>query len=302
MGDGWTDSKLKLAEIQLLDLVDVATREGEIPVLYSYAKELADDWQVVRTAADTLVAEGLIKGNASHSGSPAPFLTPAGKALVLERAELRSDARRRAVACRDALLDWTYANNARGIDDFAGEIRAHFEGDPFTKEEIVAAARDLVEKDSLRVAWHRPQITAAGKTVVEAYGSSIGSYESRSQPATAGQTVINITTGRITGQLAVGENNRLTQKSGTEAGELTELIAAVLEAVQGTAEEQRVGKIMAQLELEADEDKPDGTVIGKVLDRAKEVADDTISDALKGALKRLVYFGYGWYVQQIGTN
>jgi hypothetical protein len=76
----------------------------------------------------------------------------------------------------------------------------------------------------------------------------------------------------------------------------------VLEAVQGTAEEQRVGKIMAQLELEADEDKPDGTVIGKVLDRAKEVADDTISDALKGALKRLVYFGYGWYVQQIGTN
>ena len=71
-------------------------------------------------------------------------------------------------------------------------------------------------------------------------------------------------------------------RKGTEAGELTELIAAVLEAVQGTAEEQRVGKIMAQLELEADEDKPDGTVIGKVLDRAKEVADDTISDALKG--------------------
>jgi hypothetical protein len=60
---------------------------------------------------------------------------------------------------------------------------------------------------------------------------------------------------------------------------------------------------MAQLELKADYDKPNETVIGTVLDRAKEVApDDTISDAHKTALKRLLHFGYGWYLQQIGTN
>jgi hypothetical protein len=34
----------------------------------------------------------------------------------------------------------------------------------------------------------------------------------------------------------------------------------------------------------------------------KEVADDTISEALKTALKRLIHFGYGWYLQQVGTN
>jgi hypothetical protein len=55
---GWTDSKLKLTKIQLLDLVHQATRDGEIPPLYSYARDLADDWDMVRTAADTLAAEG----------------------------------------------------------------------------------------------------------------------------------------------------------------------------------------------------------------------------------------------------
>jgi hypothetical protein len=69
---GWTDSKLKLTKIQLLDLVHQATRDGEIPPLYSYGRDLADDWDMVRTAADTLAAEGLVNGNASLGGSLSP--------------------------------------------------------------------------------------------------------------------------------------------------------------------------------------------------------------------------------------
>jgi hypothetical protein len=305
---GWTDSKLKLTEIQLLDRVHQATKDDGAPVLYSYAKDLADDWEVVRAAADTLAAEGLINGNASHSGSLSPFLMPEGKALMQERRERRSDPRKRAVACRDALLDWCYGQNFPRIDEFADDVRAHFEGDPFSQEEVFSASLDLREKGyvsggaNLGGGVIRPQITAVGKTVVESYGSSISSYENRNQPTTSGQTVIKIKTGRLIGQLAVGDNNRLNQKTGGDAGELTELIAAVLDAAQGTPEELRVGKVMAQLELEADEDKPDSTVMGKALERAKEVADDTISEALKIALRRLIHFGYGWYLQQAGTN
>src|SRR5688500_12926339 len=77
---GWTDSKLKLTEIQLLDRVHQATKDGEAPVLDSYAKDLADAWEVVRAAADNLVAEGLINGNPRFSGDLSPFLTPEGKA------------------------------------------------------------------------------------------------------------------------------------------------------------------------------------------------------------------------------
>jgi hypothetical protein len=147
-----------------------------------------------------------------------------------------------------------------------------------------------------------PQITAVGKTVVESYGSSISSYENRHQPATTSQTVIKIKTDQISGQLAIGDNNRLSQKTGTRAGELTELIAAVLEAAKGTPEEQRVARAMAQLELEADGDEPDPTIIGKVLERAKDIAEDTVSDGLKSALKKLVYIAYGWSLQQFGTG
>jgi hypothetical protein len=51
---------------------------------------------------------------------------------------------------------------------------------------------------------------------------------------------------------------------------------------------------MAQLELEADDDNPDSTVIGKALEQAKEVADDTFSHVLMTALKRLLHYAYGW--------
>jgi hypothetical protein len=46
MGDGstrgWTDSKLELIKIQLLDRVHEEGKDGEIPVLYTYAEDLAD--------------------------------------------------------------------------------------------------------------------------------------------------------------------------------------------------------------------------------------------------------------------
>ena len=133
----------------------------------------------------------------------------------------------------------------------------------------------------------RPRLTAEGKTIVERYGSSISGYENRAQTATSAQTVINIKGSTIAGQLVVGDNNRVSQKNGTGAAELADLVADVLEAARETAEEERVGRAMAQLQLEAEEDESDSTVIGKMLERIEEIAEDTISDALMTALKRL---------------
>jgi hypothetical protein len=56
---------------------------------------------------------------------------------------------------------------------------------------------------------------------------------------------------------------------------------------------------MAQLQLEAEEDEPDSTVIGKALERTKETAEDTISDALKTALKRLGAYIVGFYIEKM---
>jgi hypothetical protein len=164
-GAGWTDSKLKLTEIRLLDLVHDATRGGEVPPLFTYARDLVDDQEVLQAATDRLAAMDLIDPNAAASGMLSPFLTQAGNALVQERRELRSDPRKRAVACRDALLDWGYGADGRGIDDFTGDVRAHFEGDPFTKGEILSAARSLSERGYPSGAVIQPRLTAEGKTL-----------------------------------------------------------------------------------------------------------------------------------------
>lgn len=62
------------------------------------------------------------------------------------------------------------------------------------------------------------------------------------------------------------------RRNGTGAAELADLVADVLEAARGTAAEERVGRAMAQLQPEAEEDEPDSTVIGKMLERTKEIA------------------------------
>ena len=220
----------------------------------------------------------------------------------MERRELRSDSRRRAVACRDALLDWSYGHSGQDIAGFADDVRAHFEGDPFTQEEIISASDDLEEKEYITIACSGRRSPQTARPSSRATIRRSPATRTAASPPRAAGTVINVNTGRITGQLSIGDNNRLTQKTGTRAGELTELIAAVLEAVKGTPEEQRVARAMAQLELEADGDEPDPTIIGKVLERATDIAEDTVSDGLKSALKKLVYFGYGWYLQQFGTE
>jgi hypothetical protein len=222
---------------------------------------------------------------------------------VRERIERRSDPRRRAVACRDALLDWRYGRNRADwrygrnpadIQLFPNDVRAHFEGDCFTKEEIVSATCDLIEKGFLgggRVSLIPRsavvlEITAAGKTVVESYGSSISAYENRNQN---GSPMINITGSTFSGQLSIGDHNRQTQTNNGVAGsELAELMQAVLDAAKGTDVENRVNKLITQLDLEVDEEQPDPSTVEKTLDRLKAVGTTTV--AVLPAIDRLIEF------------
>jgi hypothetical protein len=279
---GWTGSRLELAEIQLLDRVQQATRDGEAPTLHAYAKDLAEgDWDVVRTAADNLEAEGLINGNQSLVGSLSPVLTPAGKTLVLQRAERRKNPRKRAIACRDAILDWLYSHNPANFEWFSNDPRAKFEGETFTQDEITATCSDLIDKryitGQIALAPRRAivrDITAIGKTIVESYDSSITAYENRNN----GGSMINITGDHFSGQLSIGDNNQQTQTNNGVAGsELAELMQAVVDAAKGTEVEDRVNKLIMALQLEADEEQPDRPTIEKTLDRLKAIGSTTAS-------------------------
>ena len=147
--------------------------------------------------------------------------TPAGAALVHTRQERRKNHKLRAMACRDALLDWCYTvGDVANLAHFPDEVRAHFEGDPFTEEEIEQASIDLKEKGfvqgsgTLQGGIIKPRVTAERKAVVETHGSSISDYERGQRPAN-GQAAINITTGTLSGQLVLGDHNRVLQTSHT---------------------------------------------------------------------------------------
>jgi hypothetical protein len=289
---GWTKSRIELIKIQLLDLVDEHCRNVGPEPVESYAGHLTGDQQLLDAAARSLVANDLVYDGASYAGTLSPYPTQAGKDLVLVRRERRSDPRSRAVACREALLDWSY-QNGRGIDEFAGDVRAHFEGDPFTPEEIRNASRDLKQMELVSGETIRPQITPTGKTVVEHYDSSISSYGKQNQPASS-QT-IEFKGNTISGQISIGDHNQLGQRVGADAAELADLVAVVIEAARGTAEEERVGKLVAQLQLEADEDEPEPATVKKGLERLKGVVVETGSKALGFAVTQLGKYFFKHY-------
>ncbi len=116
-------------------------------------------------------------------------LTERGRALLAERRARRENARSsRALACRDAFLDWCYAwTSSKGyvpdIDAFSSDVRSYFEGGPFSPAEIAWASKHLRDIGMITgpevegVGIVRPNITPRGRTVVE-------DYDRRSRPTT----------------------------------------------------------------------------------------------------------------------
>lgn len=295
---GWTGSALELVKIQLLDKVVEETEQGRGADTSQFLGDISDDDRLLRTAAKALDTESLAKAHGDYDGGVTLLATPAGDALAQTRRERRANRKLRAVACRDALLDWCYGlGEVANIGNFPGVVQAHFEGDPFTDGEIQQAVRDLKEKGlatgdgSLGGGIARPSLTAAGRSVVEDYDSSIRAYETHDRAPSGRSTTINFGGGTFSGQLSVGDNNQMTQAGASTDPELAELITAVLESATGTVEEKRVAKLVAQLQLEADEEEPEPTTVSKTLDRLQDTAAKTGSSALILAVGKLAEHG-----------
>lgn len=296
-GSSWTDSQLELLKIQLLDLVQDETRDGHVPEATQIAGHLTEDAELLATAAKALTTEDWVYDEPNLAGALFLAVTPAGSALVQSRRERRANRKLRALAAREALLDWCYEQgDLANLGNFPDDVRAHVEGDPSTEDEINQASRDLKEKGLIEGvgAWGagiiRPTVTAAGKSVVEDYDSSIRAYETQGH-APKGQTAaIHIESSTISGQLVIGNENQISQNHGAGTAELAELVVAVLQAAKDTSEEARVGKLIAQLQLEADEDTPEATFIDKTVDRLEDAAAKTTSSALTHAVTQLAQY------------
>lgn len=107
------------------------------------------DEETLEGLVAALESRGLIHLSGSMGGTAAAgaMLTDIGRTAVrarqgrrppeASRDERRSNPKPRAIAARDALLDWCYTMKRHGhsyatIDGFLGDVRGHFEGDRFT--------------------------------------------------------------------------------------------------------------------------------------------------------------------------
>ena len=190
---GWTDSAAQLLQHRLLEAVESATADGQVPALSSYAQTLGEAPEAVIAAGRSLRYRGLLVGDSRLAGDAAMSvqLTERGRALLAERRNRRENARSsRALACRDAFLDWCYAcaRSTGYIPDiaaFSDDVRSHFEGASFTRAEIARASEHLRDigmitgPEAVGLGIVRPNITPRGRQVVEEFDSSITTYNAR---------------------------------------------------------------------------------------------------------------------------
>lgn len=126
----------------------------------------------------------------------------------------------------------------------------------------------------------------------------IAAAESADRRPGPGTTTYNFGGSNISGQVSIGDHNQLSQDNNASPSELTQLITAVLDAAKEAGQQDRVGKLITQLQIEADEDEPEPTIMSTTLDRLENVAKVSGSAALVAATKQLITFA----LQAFGLN
>jgi hypothetical protein len=186
---------------------DAAMRLGTPEPLIEHAAAKLDQASVVAvttTIADTIYVRLLQQGR----GTVADL-----------RARARTPELRRA-ACRDALLNWAYAQTrSRPLHDFQGDYRAYIYADPFTEEEVNSAAVYLKGAGLIDASEHDSgiaalEITHSGQVCVEQYHSNVSQYERAHSSTTPAQSSTNVT---FTGNVSMASHSPgSTQASGSD--------------------------------------------------------------------------------------
>lgn len=300
---GWTREESTLTKIRFLDWVAEYQPTGRIPGAVTF---LGDPETVDPGARDEFIemlrslhAEGLINDGRSLAGWSAAHatLTHRGLREVHARRERRNDDVARAVASRDAMLDWLYASKRAdrhpNIDEFYLDPRAHFEGEPFSEAEGNAASNHLKSRGLIKGggSWGggvpRPEITSDGGTVVEQAGS-LAAWDARQS---SGAPNVSATySGTFHGPVATGQDVTQTQNVGADLAQLSALISVVREQLNELPENEISGAdaYLTMIEAAAAEEEPNRKAL-EVAGRGLANLGDKASGALVGASIRTLW-------------
>ena len=244
----------------------VAEYQPDSPGLASVgavAEALQASADEVSIIVDNFASEGLaIEGKTYGVESSIAGLTSTGLALASDMAAKRASTKDRRRACRDAVLDFLYANDKRphlDAPDFLADPRSYFWGERFTVDDWQEALKFLANEKLIsgmlvgnRRRFIRPIIVHRGRVCVENYNSDVVAFTSPlSAPSNVTTTTIANSPGaqwmsdspgaQQTATVTISQDNRqqLLQIADQIAEQIVGLPAEVATTVNAGVEELR---------------------------------------------------------------
>lgn len=285
---GWSSSDFDLKCLLFADWLAAKQEGGLMPHAVGFRDtnpSLGDD--TIRDIVTYHASRGHVHQSTGLGGveNLSVRLSDEGLAALRQRKQRQGDEKLRALACRDALLDWLYAceggPNPSSVDDIRGDPRSFFEGSPFTDEELHRSALYLKERgllDGLAV-WQRadplrPQLTSDGRDCIEQYEGSVAAFMRRSLDQ-RGDQIITHFNAPVHGQVGIaGGDLNQTQHQGIDGATLQRLLDDVREAAEqiDPAEKPYLLVYVDTLQAEADAQQPNAGIIRGTVDRLGEIA------------------------------
>lgn len=302
---GWTTSNDEILQIRLLDWIYDSTRESRIPTLDGFLDAVygqVDD-DTLEGILASLGDQGLIDVTHTLGGIRASHatLTNRGVTDVRNRRERRGGHKARAIAAREALLDWFYVQKRNGrhspvTDGILDDPRGHFEGESFTEREISDAGGYLKDKrliNAIGAMGHpalRGEIEPLGEDVVENHDGSITAW--LTAQTSGGQQFVTHFNAEVSGQVGIGNTVNQTQNQGFDVATLIALVADVREFATevDTGHQQYLLTYLDVIQAEATNPEPDEGVIRSGGDRLKQIASKAGNAGLTASVSALVQF------------
>lgn len=183
---GWSADRARLLVYQVLDHLAEHQQDALAPQPSTIAAALDSPEPLVEEAAHMLEQRGDAKIVRAINGAMRIRVTKTGMGTLTEWHIRARDHRARRQACREALLDWLYANDGihpePELQGFSENARAFFYGSPFSHEEVQAAAQYLWDKDLVSSGergydWKALEISEQGRVCVERFDGDVYEYQ-----------------------------------------------------------------------------------------------------------------------------
>ena len=262
---GWSNSPNVTLGHRVLTWV--AEYQSKSPSQIASVGEVAEALQAsagdVSIVVDNLTSEGLaIEGKTYDTKTSAAGLTSVGLALASDMATKRASTKDRRRACRDAVLDFLYANDTKSnleASDFLADSRSYLWGERFTVNDWQEALKFLAHEKLISgmllgngQRFIRPTIVHRGRICVENYNSDVVAFMSpASGPSKVTTTTIANSPGaqwmsdspgaRQTATVTISQDNRrqLLQIADQIADQIMGLPAEVASTANAGVEELR---------------------------------------------------------------